>query len=157
MATFAPASPQNRFRLRETLAGWNRALDRSDLDALQPLTAPGAVFAYDGTVYEGRDALVRFVHARAGAGDIVQRTHVNHLQAWHQDGGFRVRAMAMIVHMRTATTPFGDGAPTVAWVGYTDDLIRDTDTGPVIAARRFARWDGFLPELRHPLDEVVAR
>ena len=138
------ASPAERFRLREFLALWNRALDRADLAVLRRLTLADASFAYEDAAYDGPGALDRFVAARAGRGDFAQRTHVNHLQAWRLDDGFRTRAMSMIVHMRADTSPFGDGAPTAAWVGYTEDIVCETDDGPRIAARRFVRWHGFL-------------
>lgn len=138
------ATPAERFRLREALAAWNHALDRADLDALATLTAKNATFSFESTRFEGPDALARFVAARAGAGDTVQHTHVNHLQAWRHADGFRTRAMAMIVHMRPDTSPFGDGAPSAAWVGFTEDVVHQAGPGFLIASRRFVRWDRFL-------------
>lgn len=138
----APASAVERFQLRELIAAWNRALDRSDPDGLKHLTAENAIVVYEADRYEGLGAVEELLAAHGGRPEAPRRTHVNHVQAWKTASGFRLRALSMVVSLAPASTSFGDGAPSLTWVGYTEDDVIANGERWQFVTRAFARWGG---------------
>lgn len=150
-----PVSAQVRLVLREVIARWNRSLDRGDLVGLRALSVPALRVGFDGRAFDGEVGVAEFVATHGSTAEVARRMHVNHLQAWYEEGHIRSRSLAMVVELVGATSPHGDGAPAVGWVGYAEDIFVENEAGLRVLSREFRRWGGEV--LRRFPDAARAR
>jgi hypothetical protein len=137
--------------LKRLLALYDRALDDGDTDGFRALFTPDGTVETDDGSWSG-DGLATFV-ARSAApdGTAVQHRH-DHPELRQEGDHWFSRSFGMTVQV-SLRGGFGNGSPSLVWLGYHDDELARTSDGWLFIRRTSRPWvgdilSGFAPAER---------